>query len=137
MTHSSTMKTWQSWECACTYTYAHGLTPTLSCATKLRSQSKGTELVMFYTSYSQKGFHLDVDKQRRLLLLYLSACLQDVTVPASPHSSLKPLCFCAVYCSAILTFPIPPSLGLPPFFFSLFPSSLPPHYITLALTHYQ
>lgn len=41
------------------------------------------------------------------------------------------------YCSVSFIFPTS-LLSLPPFFFSLFPFSLPPlHYITLALTHYQ
>lgn len=49
---------------------------------------------------------------------------------------LSPVQLCLIVLSAL--FSLPPSLSLPPFFFSLFPSSLPPlHYITLALTHYQ
>lgn len=73
--------------------------------------------------------------------LHFSAGLQDVTVPASPRDDLKLFVFfvCSVlFCKPLLS----PSLYLPRwvcllFFFSLFPSSLPPHYITLALTRYQ
>lgn len=84
-----------------------------------------------------------VQTHSHLPLLYLLACHQDVTVPAFSSSSLSqtvlflfPVQLCLIVLSAL--FSLPPSLSLPPFFFSLFPFSLPPlHYITLALTHHQ
>lgn len=76
---------------------------------------------------------------------YLSACQQDVTVPALSHSSRSscplPLPRAALpHCSLSFIFPTS-LLSLPPFFppspyFPFFPFP-PQHDITLALTHYQ